>query len=145
MARTICNRKNLHRTFDQSTMAEWGFLSGMRERKMQVYSHKELLQCSHCHHQTSATSGTIFHSTKLPLVNWFWAIYLVAADKGGISALRLSKHIGVSWVTAHRMLRKIRMLMAQRDSIYRLKCLIECDDPLSAGKWPVSVAEEVPE
>ncbi len=91
-------------------------------------------QCSHCHHQTSATSGTIFHSINLPLVKWFWAIYLVAADKGGISALRLSKHIGVSWVTAHRMLRKIRMVMAHRDSIYRLENLIECDDALVGGK-----------
>ena len=91
-------------------------------------------QCSNCHHQTSVTSGTIFHSTNLPLVKWFWAIYLIAADKGGISALRLSKHIGVSWVTAHRMLRKIRMVMAHRDSIYRLQSLIECDDTFIGGK-----------
>ena len=111
-------------------------------------------QCSNCHHQTSVTSGTIFHSTNLPLVKWFWAIYLIAADKGGISALRLSKHIGVSWVTAHRMLRKIRMVMAHRDSIYRLQSLIECDDTFiggkkagkrgrgAAGKKPVLVAVE---
>ena len=26
----------------------------------------------------------IFHSTNLPLVKWFWAIYFVAADKGGM-------------------------------------------------------------
>jgi len=84
--------------------------------------------------QTSATAGTIFHSTNLPLVKWFWAIYLAAADKGGISALRLSKHIGVSWITANRMLRKIRRVMAHRDSIYRLENLIECDDALVGGK-----------
>ena len=47
-------------------------------------------ECSRCHKQTSLTAGTLFHSTNLPLVKWFWAIYLLASDKGGISALRLS-------------------------------------------------------
>jgi len=72
-------------------------------------------QCLNCHHQTSITSGTIFHSTNLPLAKWFWAIYLMASDKGGISALRLSKQIGVFWITAQRMLRKIRTAMKHRD------------------------------
>ena len=50
--------------------------------------------CASCHRQTSATSGTLFHATKLPLTQWFWAIYWMGTDKGGISALRLSKLIG---------------------------------------------------
>jgi transposase-like protein len=83
------------------------------------------------------TAGTLFHSTNLPLVKWFWAIYLVAADKGGISALRLSKHIGVSWPTAHNILRKIRAAMAHRDSMYYLiNELIELDDAYIGGKRP---------
>ncbi|CAH1085671.1 hypothetical protein NTG1052_550051 [Candidatus Nitrotoga sp. 1052] len=35
----------------------------------------------------------------------------MASDKGGISALRLAQQIEVSWITAHRMLRKIRIAM----------------------------------
>jgi len=59
----------------------------------------------------------------------------VAADKGGISALRLSKHIGVSWPTARNMLKKIRTAMAHQDSIYRLfNELIELDDTYVGGK-----------
>ncbi len=79
---------------------------------------RKIYQCSKCRHQVSITAGTLLHSTNLPLVKWFWAIYFVAADKGGISALRLSKHIGVSWVTARSMLKKMRIAMAHRDSIY---------------------------
>jgi hypothetical protein len=61
----------------------------------------------------------------------------MASDKGGISALRLSKHIGVSWPTARNMLRKIRTAMAHRDSIYRLfDELIELDDTYVGGKKP---------
>ncbi len=61
---------------------------------------RKVYEYAQCKHQASITAGTIFHSTKLPLDLWFWAIYLVAADKGSISALRLSKLIGVSWPTA---------------------------------------------
>lgn len=79
---------------------------------------------SQCHKQTSLTAGTLFHSTNLPLSKWFWSIYLVASDKGGISALRLSKQINVSCITVSRMLRKIRIAMGHRNSIYRLHELI---------------------
>ncbi len=95
---------------------------------------RRLYQCSQCRHQVSVTADTLFHATKIPLVKWFWAIYLTASDKGGVSALRLSKHIGVSWLTARNMLRKIRIAMAHRDSIYRLQNLIEFDDTYVGGK-----------
>lgn len=95
---------------------------------------RKLYQCSQCRHQVSVTADTLFHATKLPLVKWFWAIYLVASDKGGISALRASKYLGVSWVTARNMLKKIRQAMAHRDSLYRLKNIIEFDDTYVGGK-----------
>lgn len=95
---------------------------------------RKLYQCSQCRHQVSITADTLFHATKAPLVKWFWTIYLTASDKGGVSALRLSKHIGVSWMTARNMLRKIRTAMAHRDSIYRLQNLIEFDDTYVGGK-----------
>ena len=67
-------------------------------------------------------------------MKWFWAIYLTASDKGGVSALTLAKHIGVSWLTARNVLKKIRTAMAHRDSIYRLQDLIELDDTYVGGK-----------
>ena len=98
---------------------------------------RKVYQCAKCRHQVSVTAGTLFHSTNLPLVKWFWAIYLTASDKGGISALRLSKHIGVSWPTARNILRKIRTAMAHRDSIYRLfNEVIEFDDTYIGGRRP---------
>ena len=97
-------------------------------------SKRKVYECSSCHYQASVTAGTLFHSTNLPLVKWFWAIYLVASDKGGISATRLAKHIGVSWLTARRMLQKIRVAMGRRDSIYWLDDLIELDDTYVGGK-----------
>jgi len=57
---------------------------------------RKLYQCAHYRHQVSVTAGTLFHSTNLPLTKWFWAVYLVASDKGGTSAMRLAKLLGVS-------------------------------------------------
>lgn len=102
--------------------------------KAYLIASRHLYQCAQCRHQVSITAGTLFHATKIPLVKWFWAIYLTASDKGGISALRVSKHLDVSWVTARAMLRKIRKAMAHRDSIYRLSNLIELDDTVVGGK-----------
>lgn len=93
-------------------------------------------ECGQCHKLTSLTSGTLFHATKLPLTKWFWAIYWVASDKGGISALRLSKLIGVNWRSAYLMLKKLRNSMGHRDSLYRLSDIIELDDALVGGKKP---------
>jgi len=98
---------------------------------------RKVYQCSKCKHQTSVTAGTLFHSTNLPLVKWFWAIYLMVSDKRGISAMRLSKQIKVSWLTARNMLSKLRTAMAHRDSVYRLvEELIEMDDTYIGGQRP---------
>ncbi len=51
-----------------------------------------------------------------------------------MSALRLSRQTGVSWIAAHRMLRKMRHAMADRDSRYRLGGLVELDDAFIGGK-----------
>lgn len=104
--------------------------------KAHLITTRPLYQCASCRHQVSVTAGTIFHSTKVPLRKWFWAIYWVASDKGGISALRLSKLLAIFWPTAHRMLRKLRIAMGHRDSLYRLNEWLELDDALVGGKRP---------
>ena len=39
---------------------------------------RPIYQCNKFHHQTALTTGTIFDRTKLPLKQWFLAIYLPA-------------------------------------------------------------------
>ncbi len=94
---------------------------------------RRLLQCSKCHFQVSLTSGTIFHKTRTPLQKWFWAIYLVSQDKGGVSAMRLSKQLELGYKTAWAILHKIREAMAQRDNGYTLSGFIEMDDAFFGG------------
>jgi len=95
---------------------------------------RHVIECADCHHHTSITAGTLFHNTKLPLVKWFWSIYWLSTDKGSISALRLAKLIGVSWVTAQRMLRKLRIAMGDQNDLYQLSGTIELDDAFVGGR-----------
>ncbi len=91
-------------------------------------------QCARCRHQTSLTANTVMHRTHLPLTKWFWAIYLVACDKRGISALALSGKIEVCYETAWHMLRRIRAAMQMRDAHYILGGIVELDDSYFGAK-----------
>lgn len=64
--------------------------------------------CADCQNRFTDTSGTIFHSTKLPLSKWLFAIYFFAETTRGLSSYALSRLIGVSQPTAWSMLMKIR-------------------------------------
>src|SRR5487761_144414 len=94
---------------------------------------KRVHECRACGYQCSVTAGTIFHKTRVPLTGWFWAIYRMSQDKKGISALQLSKEIGVSYPTAWLMQHKIRKAMADRDQGYQLAGLVEVDEGYVGG------------
>src|SRR6516162_6671356 len=74
---------------------------------------KRVHECRTCGYQGSVTAGTIFHKTRVPLREWFWAIYRLSQGKKGIWALQLSKEIGVSYPTAWLMQHKIRRAMTE--------------------------------
>src|ERR1700722_14768048 len=107
---------------------------------------RRVIECTVCKRQTYITAGTVFHRTKTPLLKWFWAMFFIAQDKGGVSALRLSKKLDVNLKTAWRMLHKIRRAMSRRDSkVIRLAGLIELDEGYFGGthrKAQVLVAVE---
>lgn len=89
---------------------------------------RRAFQCRRCRRFTYPTAGTIFHKTRTPLRAWFLALFCIAFDKRGLSALQLSEQIGVDYNTAWAMLHRIRKAMAKRDSQYRLDSPVEMDD-----------------
>lgn len=91
-------------------------------------------QCKRCLHQTTVTANTIFHKTRKPLRDWFWAIYLVATRATGSSARQLQYDLGISYPTAWSWCHKIRKAMEDRDRRYTLQGLIELDDTYIGGK-----------
>jgi hypothetical protein len=101
--------------------------SGLHGRTQALY------ECSACGHQDSITAGTIFHRTKLPLRAWFLAIFLMAVDKGGKSALALSRELGLRYDAAWLMHHKIQWAMTDRNARYQLAGLVELDDAYFGG------------
>jgi len=91
-------------------------------------------QCAACKHQSSLTAGTLFHSTKLPLTQWFLAIHLMTSAKNGVSQLELGRQVGVSVNTAALMYHKIAQTMLERDESNLLAGEIELDDAYWGGK-----------
>lgn len=65
-----------------------------------------------CKTQFSATNGTIFNDSHLPLTKWFMALALIVDAKKSISAKQLQEHLGIgsyrtAWYMAHRIRKAI--------------------------------------
>jgi transposase-like protein len=104
-------------------------------RSLRLIETRYLFQCNACRKQVSATAGTIFHKSRIPLRKWFWAIYLMATSKKGVSMLYLQKHLRIKsyramWMMGH----KIRHAMATRDALYKLKDTVEVDQFTVGGQ-----------
>ncbi len=80
------------------------------------------------------TSGTIFHSTKLPLATWFRAIFELTQGKGGISSIALARRLGVRQLTAWLMTQKLMSAMEERDAGKpKMSGRVELDDAYLGG------------
>lgn len=87
--------------------------------------------CS-CGYQVYPTEGTIFHKSSTSLVLWFYAIFLMAQSKNGVSAKELERHLGVTYKTAWRMAKQIRKLMSENDEPFDGE--VEADETYVGGK-----------
>jgi transposase-like protein len=76
--------------------------------------------CTRCNRRWSITSGTVMDSTKLPLVTWFRAMHAMTSTKQGISAVELSRRLGVSYPTGWYLAKRLRHAMTQREGNYVL-------------------------
>lgn len=87
-------------------------------------------QCSdpHCQYQLYPTAGTIFEKTRTPLVDWFYAIYLMTSTRNGVSAKELQRQLGVTYKTAFRMGHQIRKLMDTKHDGSLMTGIIEADE-----------------
>ena len=89
---------------------------------------RDLWRCLQCGQETSVMAGTIFQDSKLPLTVWFRAMWQVASQKNGVSALGLQRALGLgNYKTAWALLHKLRRAMV-RPGRDRLSGLIEVDE-----------------
>jgi transposase-like protein len=95
--------------------------------------------CNGCRKSFSATVGTIFHDTRLPLQKWFLAIDLILNAKKGLSSCQLARDLDVRQATAWSMGHRIRKAMKQDTGL--LSGIVEMDETYVGGK-PRKVAKK---
>lgn len=88
--------------------------------------------CGSCRKHFTVTTGTIMHATKTPLQNWTVAIYSVMTARKGVSAMQLSKELGVQYRTAWYMLHRIREACASGE--FGLDNIVEMDEANIGGR-----------
>jgi transposase-like protein len=89
--------------------------------------------CNSCRYQFSATAGTIFHDSHLPLWKWFLTTYMMIESKKGISANQVKRTINVSYKTAWYLCHRIRAAMHEA-SPELLSGTVEADETYVGGR-----------
>ena len=93
-----------------------------------------LYHCKACSRQTSLTAGTVFEDSRKPLRVWFHVMWMMMAQKTGISARNICDTYGFgSYQTAWGWLQKLRsvMVVAGRDP---LSGRVEVDEAYVGGQ-----------
>jgi transposase-like protein len=94
---------------------------------------RTLYRCRTCKRQFTATVGTIFEDSKIPLSKWFAAIYLMVASKKGISAHQLHRQLDITYKSAWFMCHRVREAMRDKAPTL-LTGVIEADETYVGGK-----------
>ncbi len=88
----------------------------------------------HCGHHIHPMVDTPFGLTRTPLQKWFYAMYLFAMSRHGVSAKELQRQLGVTYKTAWRMGHEIRKYMAKVDGNDKLGGHVEIDETWIGGR-----------
>lgn len=84
-----------------------------------------LFECRNCGTQTSLTSNTMMHKSSTSLKQWMLAMFLVSCQDAGLNAVKLSNVLRVTYKTAWRMLRLIRVAISKWDEDQMLQGKVE--------------------
>lgn len=89
--------------------------------------------CGLCGSHVYPLAGTIFEKTTTPLKLWFYAMFLMIKTRCGVSAKQIERELGVTYKTAWRIAKQIRILMADTDGSL-LDGEVEVDETFVGGK-----------
>jgi transposase-like protein len=92
-------------------------------------------QCHDCHRAFSATVGTIFHRTHIPLRDWFLVLALMLNAKKLASSHQIARDIGRRQPTVWSMMHRIQVAM-EGDQFHSelLHGIVEADETYVGGK-----------
>jgi len=86
--------------------------------------------CQFCGRHEHPMVGTIFQDSATSLKLWFYAMYLMASTRCGISAKQLERELGVTYKCAWRIFHKVRSML---DEDGPLTGKVEADESFYGG------------
>jgi transposase-like protein len=101
-------------------------------RKHHRLTNRKAYSCDYCGTHVYPLAGTIFEKSSTPLKSWFYAMYLMASTRCGISAKQLERELGVTYKTAWRMFRQIRSMLGEETGW--LSGEVEADEAYIGGR-----------
>jgi transposase len=104
-----------------------------QEQKHHRINGRPVYACDVCLTQISPMAGTIFEHSSTSLRLWYYAMYLMASTRCGISAKQIQRETGVTYKTAWRMFRQIRSLLSEPDMQLEGSA-VEVDEMYFGGK-----------
>lgn len=96
-------------------------------------STREIFKCAACRKTFSETSGTLFHSAKMPYRDYLAIIAVFVNATKGISALQMSRDVGISYKAAFVILHKLREAIEDGRQGIRLSGEVEIDGAYYGG------------
>jgi transposase len=99
--------------------------------------------CATCGFRIHPLKGTIFEKSSTSLQMWFYAMYIMASTRCGVSAKQLERELGVTYKTAWRMFNLIRHKLMVEDDDGPLSGEVEADETFVGGKPRESYRREV--
>ena len=91
-------------------------------------------KCYGCTSQFSATKGTIFENSAIPLQKWFVGIYLITSHKKGISSHQLGKDLSITQKSAWFLLHRVRFALQSGTFVHSKNAIIEIDETYVGGE-----------
>ena len=92
--------------------------------------------CAACRKTFTATVGTVLEDSHIPLSKWVMAIFILCSSKKAVSALQISRMLGLTYKTAWFMCHRIRFAMGDSHK-GKLKGVVEVDETFIGGKGDV--------
>jgi len=114
-----------------------------QEQKHHRIKGRPVYACNLCLTQISPMAGTIFEHSSTSLRLWYYAMYLMASTRCGISAKQIQRETGVTYKTAWRMFRQIRSLLGSDDKLEG-SATVEIDEMYVGGRTKRLHAMEKP-
>ncbi len=95
-----------------------------------------LYYCAACNGQFTVTVGTVMERSHIPLSKWLLAMHLMGASKKGMSALQLSRMLGITYKSTWFMCHRIREAMTPTapGPIGGQNKVVEADETFIGGK-----------